>query len=143
MDHVKTFFKTLMWTLILLIVFVGGFWAYVRFFDKDLWAQVAQLIYKPEMVECPVCEECEELPDNDFVCDECPEVEECDDDRIDLTNQYDVQDIIPVDTLAHEKLDEILKILKKWTSNIDEPKTQEELLQDVLKRLESLEKTSH
>jgi len=67
MEHVKTFFKTLLWTLIILIVILWGFWAYIKFFNKDLGQSVAQFISKQETQECPICN----------TSKECPEAKEC------------------------------------------------------------------
>ncbi len=146
MEHVKTFFKTLLWTLVGIIVIVGWFWAYVRFFNVDLGAKVANLVHKTDSVECPVCLECEECEicvEGEIECEVCPEIEEnCEvSDEIDMTDQYDAMDVVWDDVVVNEKLDEILNILESWNSKkmIDTKKTPE-TLEEALKRIEELEK---
>lgn len=146
MENVRTFFKTLFWTLLVLIVLVGGFWAYVRFFNKDLGSSVADLIYKAEALECPVCEECE-------VCEasvdtaECPVVADGEGfsvEGIDFAKEFD--DI-------NNKLNEVLDELDTTDRTMDEydvvePPVQEaeasaeEVIRDLQKRIEELEKAN-
>jgi len=144
MDHVKTFFKTLLWTLVGIVVVVWWFWAYLRFFNNDLGAKVANLVYKTDSVECPVClecEECEVCAETDVDCN-CPEVEETCEvaDSVDMTNQYEAMNLVWDNEEVAKKLDKILNILENWDSNIVvEKKKTPETLEDALKRIEELE----
>ncbi len=54
MDHVKTFFKTLLWTLLWVIIVLWGFFSYIKFMNKNLWQKVSNIIYAQEKLECPI-----------------------------------------------------------------------------------------
>jgi len=140
MDHVKTFFKTLLRTIILLIIIVGGSRWYVRLINKDLWAKVANIVHKSEIVECPICKECKE-PVECPICEdgqECPTCQICEEGEINTTDTSDIKDI-------NNKLDKIIEIMSNiqptagQASELTKPKSQEEIIADLQKRLEQLE----
>lgn len=142
MSNVKTFFKTLLWTLVVLIVLVGGFWAYMRFFNQDLAKSFTALVYKTEATECPVCEKCEVCEPKDTNSNE------------EFTGMSTINFDKEFERL-NNKLNDALDMLdtldeKNSDANMDEygvveepaattEKTKDEIIDDLTKRIEKLE----
>lgn len=141
MENVKTFFKTLFWTLLILIVLLSWFRAYMRFLNQDLASTVAGFIYQSEDLVCEECKECEkcDVCDENADCPVCEEAWECDVDE-------DIASINIMDVVGLEKkVDEVLDLLKwsAWEIISDEipveEKTEKELLLEMMERLDKIE----
>jgi len=136
MEHVKTFFKS----LFIFVVLLWGFWAYMKWFNKDLWQTVASYIYKSEVQECPICE----LKD-------CPEQEPCKCDSLasgSVVSKVSLEDISDKIDFVIQKLDSnsISASVGPDSNTVSKIETgselsQEEIIKNLEDRIAELEKT--
>jgi len=139
MSNVKTFFKTIFWTLVVVIVILGGLWGYMRFFDQDLAQKFSAVVYKADLTDCPVYETGDvcSISDTGSVAD--TSVSDMNALQLDLSRIEDKLDLIlsSVET-SDNQVNDMENPIKVDTT---QEKSTDDLLQELIKRVDTLEKT--